>query len=377
MEEERGMIHPFWMINSSLLGLISGAIFFVYFSRTPLPSREDITPLPSTGPKKEQQISVNIKKIYEQDLFNSYKKEAAPQERIPNLPFPAPPAPQRMAITPIVKPTFLDPLPVTLKGIIVVHGLEEKNCAIISDNKTEREKTYKIGDSIEDAQLIRIFHNKIILLRTNGQQEVLYLREQDAQADPVYLATKGWEHIIRAEGNNSFVISPAAFVDRVQNVAQCIQLLGLTTAYQQGNVVGIRVAIGENNSLGTYLGFMNGDLILSINGIVPNTTDNRMNIYNSIVKEGSNSPITVTVIRNRKEIILTYTLYEFEPPVPVGSPEVPAPPSTGSAPKKKGYEEEPPEPYLSFEETKQKMRAREREHMLSKGKGPRSLKNSE
>ncbi|HXW86435.1 MAG TPA: type II secretion system protein N [Candidatus Bathyarchaeia archaeon] len=369
------MTHPFWMINSSLLGLISGAIFFVYFSKTPLPAREDISPVLSVGPKKEQHISVNIRKIYEQDLFNSYKKEAAPQERIPNLPFPAPPAPQKMMPTPVQKPTFLDPLPVTLKGIIVVHGFDEKNCAIIADNKTEREKTYKIGEKIEDAQLIRIFHNKIILLRTNGQQEVLYLREQDAQEDPVYLATRGWEHIIRPEGNNVYTISPLAFVERVQNVAQCIQLLGLTTAYQQGMVVGIRVAIENSNSLPSYLGFANGDLILSINGIVPNTTQNRMEIYNGIVKSGLSGPIVVKVIRNRREIELTYNLYEFEPPLPLLPAE--KKPAEEKKEENTDSDEGDAESYYSFNATKQKMRAREREHMLAKRQNSRSLKDGD
>lgn len=55
---------------------------------------------------------------------------------------------------------------------------------MIADNKTNQEGTFKVGDTVQDAQLIRIFSNKIILLRNNGQQEVLYLREQDAKLIP-------------------------------------------------------------------------------------------------------------------------------------------------------------------------------------------------
>ena len=35
---------------------------------------------------------------------------------------------------------------------------------MIQDNKTMQEGTYKVGDLIQDAQLIRIFKNKIIFL---------------------------------------------------------------------------------------------------------------------------------------------------------------------------------------------------------------------
>jgi len=97
------------------------------------------------------------------------------------------------------KPKFLDPLDITLKGIIVLVHNDSKNRAIIADNKTNKELTYKVGSAIEDAQLIRILSNKVIFLRSNGQQEVLYLREKDAELDPVYTIIDNWDGIIQKE----------------------------------------------------------------------------------------------------------------------------------------------------------------------------------
>ena len=116
------------------------------------------------------------------------------------IPFPEPPAQQKIVIPAIIEPEFLDPLQVTLKGIIVVSSNDSKNRAMIQDNKTMQEGTYKVGDLIQDAQLIRIFKNKIIFLRLNGQQEVLYLREQDAKVDPAYSLSHEWDTVVKKTG---------------------------------------------------------------------------------------------------------------------------------------------------------------------------------
>ncbi len=77
------------------------------------------------------------------------------------------------------------------------------------DTRTNKESSYKVGDMIEDAQLIRIFSNKVILMRANGQQEVLYLREKDAKLDPTYASGENWEGIISQNGPLEFAINTA------------------------------------------------------------------------------------------------------------------------------------------------------------------------
>ena len=59
---------------------------------------------------------------------------------------------------------------------IEIQGIDIRNMKLLPD---------KTGDVIEDAQLMRIFSNKVVLVRSNGQQEVLYLREKDAKTDPI------------------------------------------------------------------------------------------------------------------------------------------------------------------------------------------------
>lgn len=279
----------------------------------PLPERAEIEPTKAEPQKTTEFSTIYIEKIYEHDLFGTYQEKplSQPEKELP--PMPQPPKAQVAVVPPVPTPQFIDPLNITLKGILVVSSQEEKNRAIILDVKTGAEKTYKVSDAIEDAQLIRIFSNKIILLRSNGQQEVLYLREQDAQLDPAYAAIASWSDAIQEVRMNEFVINTTEFLLRIKNLAQFIDLLGLTTAYKDGKSVGCRVGEIEDKSLGFYLGLKTGDIIETVNNIPTKTTDNRLKIYKEVLATPDENAIQVKLIRQNEEQELVFIVQSNKP----------------------------------------------------------------
>lgn len=305
------MKHPFWIVNLGLLSLVLVAFAFVYLSSVKVPMRESIEPS-QTLPRKELKVAINIKKIYEDDLFGTYTKELPQLKRLDAvIPFPEPPVQERIVAPKVIEPEFLDPLQVTLKGIIVVGSNDSKNRAMIQDNKTTQEGTYKVGDIIQDAQLIRIFKNKIIFLRLNGQQEVLYLREQDAKVDPAYTESNEWDNVIKKTGENSYLIDPKTFVEQVKNVTQCIDMLNATTAYQQGKSIGLRIGHLTKSPFGKLLGLQKGDIIINVNNIPAQTTEERLAIYKNITSLKLGNKITINLVRKNAAITVIYTLQDF------------------------------------------------------------------
>lgn len=314
-KKERLMRHPLWILNSSLLLICIIGLIFIFLSREKLPIRESIEPEEYRKPIKREISKINISKIYEYDLFDTYKKELpVPPKREMPLPFPEPPTPQVIKIPEQPKPSFLDPLDITLKGIIIVAQDDTKDSVIIEDNKTKQESVYKVGDKIEDAQLIRIFNNKVIFVRSNGQQEVLYLRQKDAEIDPAYAIIDGWESVIQKEPGNNYLLNPQEFTKRIKNLAQFIDILNLTTVYKQGKSVGCRIGHLEENSLGLALGLQSGDIIVRINDIPATDTAHRFEIYKHIIALDIDDTITVALQRNNEEVILTFTLQCFRCP---------------------------------------------------------------
>ncbi len=284
----------------------------MYISRVSIPEREEIEPI-AVAPKKKWRLAINIKKIYEYDLFETYIKELPEiTKRELSIPLPEPPQPQKVSIPEIPPPQFLDPLDITLKGIIVVGSNEVKNRAILQDNKTKHEDTYKVGNTIEDAQLIRIFRNKVVFLRSNGQQEVLYLREQDAKLDPAYTLIDGWDSVVHKISEHEYQVDPKEFVHRVKSLGQIIDMLGLTTSYQKGTNIGVRIGILENKSLGIALGLKTSDIIQRINDMPATSTENRLEIYKNITSKKAGETIRVKLLRNKQQQTINYTLQDFE-----------------------------------------------------------------
>ena len=361
------MRHPLWIINSILLLLVGLAFLFVYFSQVSIPQQEDIEPALYSTLKKEKHLQINISKIYEADLFGSYQTTLAQEDKLMEPVFPQPPEPQITEIPELPKPQFLDPLDITLKGIFIVNNDGTKNRIIVSDNKTKKESTHKIGDKLGDAQLIRIFNNKIMLLRSNGQQEVLYLREQDAKFDAGYSMIDEWNLVVKQMSNDSFIVDPIAFVKRVQDLGQLIEMLHLITAYKQGISIGCRVGKLDEKSIGTALGLQPGDIITAIDGIQANNMENRLKIYQNILHKKEEKLIVVQMLRNKEEIVFEYRLREMVPEE--GQKETPQ-----NQFLLQKIEEEEKRKILQqkyeFAPTLQDIRNRERQNMLEKGKAP-------
>lgn len=359
------MRHPFWILNSSLLLLSLITIGFVFLSQEQPPARNTIEPKVSSKPTKMEVSKINISKIYEDDLFDTYQREMnIPTSPAFIAPLPEPPSPLGVRIPEEPKPQFLEPLPVTLRGIIVVWNDDTKNRAIIADNRTNVETSYKVGQRIEDAQLIRIFNNKVILMRSNGQQEVLYLREKDAKIDPSFANIDGWDTAIQMTSNNNYSINATEFINRVPSLGQFIDMLDVTTVYKQGQSVGSR--IGINSDFSNALGLDKGDIITHINDIPATDTSNRMQIFQLVTSLKTNDVIRVTLIRNTQELLLTYTLQEIKQPhkKELGQP----PPSQSANPTREQLQQL--EKQHTFAPTLQELRQREKANMLEKGKRP-------
>lgn len=360
------MRQPFWIVNSSLLLLACITAGFLYFVRPSIPAREDIEPAPYRLPSKTESSKININKIYEYDLFDTYQRELIPTESPEQIgAVPEPPQPMAVKIPEESKPQFIEPLPITLKGIIVVLTDDSKNRAILMDNRTNKEASYKVGDMVEDAQLIRIFSNKVILMRANGQQEVLYLREKDAKLDPTYATINGWEGVITQTNPNNYTINTAEFINRIQNLSQFIDTLEVTTAYRQGESVGCRITNAGSGSLGQALGLTKEDLILKINGIPVAQTQNRLTIYNQITALKTNDIIQVTLLRNNQEMTLQYVLQEVRQAKKQEIGQRKPSPEQITEQQRKQLEQK-----HSFAPSLQEIKDREKQNMLQKGKRP-------
>lgn len=302
-----------WVFTSTLAIAFLAVVGFVFFTQENPPRRASLTPDSFAQIAKSEESAVNITSIYKNDLFDTYHEQIiqpVKEEKI--SPLPLPPQPQQTPVVSYQEPQFLPPLQMSLKGIIYSSD-ETHNRAVIMDNRSGREMLYQIGDKIEDAEIVRIGKNKVILIRSNGQQEILFVTQKEALADMQYNSINAsWSDVVIAAGASTYTVDSAQFATRIQSLAQFIDMLDITTAFTKGKTIGCLVGNLGSESLGGALGLMQGDIITTINGISTSATKDRVAIYNDIKNLKRGSTIKVMIIRNQQEIELTYLLGDLQ-----------------------------------------------------------------
>ncbi len=321
------MRHPFWILNTSLLVLLLVCAGFIFFTQQTLPKKlgggkKSLT-VKSVSAFPVDTEAVDITKIYENDLFDTYhEKIMPPVEPDYTSPIPVPPSPTQVEIPEEAVTPFLPPLQVTLKGIMILND-ESKNAVIIEDNTTKKEENYKVGDSLEDAQLIRILHNRIILIRSNGQFETLYLSEKDVADQIVENDQKdGWAQTVRKISDVAVEIDPTSFIEVVPTLAQFIDLLDITTVYKRGKSIGCRIGKITQGSLAEALGFEPNDIIFSIAGIPTTSTESRFEIYQHLLTLNLSDSFTVNGERAGQPFAFSVELKDLKDPLTLSNKQL-------------------------------------------------------
>ncbi len=258
-----------WIINISFLVIFVINLFFVFFSRVDIPKRTKMEPTGIIQPSKKESAKVDITRIYTNDLFNTYVKpvevEKAPEPTIIQ-PIPLPPEPKSFVEEKPLPPSFLEALPLKLKGVILSND-EKISQAIIANTKTLEEKLYSNGDKIEDSYVLRILPNKVILIRSNGQQESIFINPLSAKAEMNILQSDSWAATVQPISDYEYIVDPKEFVGHIAHLAQFIDTLDLTTVFKKGESIGCRIGRIGSQSIGSAFKINLGNIILSINNI--------------------------------------------------------------------------------------------------------------
>ena len=305
------MRQPLWAINSSLLLFcILGQLVFLLI-RTPIPRKTSLEP--DTVPLTDKKIiaTVDIKKIYgANDLFDTYVAASTlPKEIVEVIP-PIPEAPNIIPLAiPVETPkVFIAPLPVILKGVMYLHDRPEKSVAIIQFQDSKEEINYHVGQLINDAQILKMYPNRIIVVRSNGQKETLYLREDDAGKDFARETQKAISALNIAIKNGVYQIPVEIFKNQVKGLGQFIDMLHLTTVYKKGKSVGCRVGKADKDSLGFKLGFLAEDIIQQVDNLPVTDIASRVLVFDHTIEKNIGDQIVVQVERAGRSVILKYEL---------------------------------------------------------------------
>ncbi len=305
-----------WILNSSL-SLIFLTILIISSLLQQAPPRLKIKATIKIDDiqKKKPIPFINIDKILKNDLFDTFIESLPSQPIKKSLITPIPPVPMATITPPPVpkKQEFVNPLPIKLKGIAQSSD-ELKSIAMIED-ETQKEGLYHLGEKIKDAQLIKLSRNKIVLLRANGQQEILSLRpDVDFLGQIPPSPQEKWKYAIKKINDFNFEIDPKELKKDIPSLGELVEELSLGTAFENNNPLGMKIGKVDPNEIGFVIGLRQNDIITSINNISAINVKDRIKIYDKLSNAKKGDNIQVALKRNSMDSIINYKFKKLEKP---------------------------------------------------------------
>jgi len=304
-----------WIINSTLLVLMLLSTFAAYLIKKDLPRSQQKRRTVIVNETKSPRLIVTPEKIYQNDLFDTFTPPNEPLPTAKNLVTPIPQLNIKSAPTPpkAARVEFIPPLDITIRGI-VMSPTPKNSIAMIAD-QIGKEQIYHIGDKINDGQVIKITKNQVIIIRGNGQQETFYLRKPEKLSPGL----SSWDLAVRKIDNLLYHIDPIELTKELTSLGEVIEALDLCAAYKDGASIGVRVGSTKHHPLAATIGLTSGDVITKINDLPATTSKERIAIYDAVAALPMGGHIHVTLLRDGKEVALSYLLKRLERPSAFGS----------------------------------------------------------
>jgi len=277
-----------WLVNFFLFITLGFSSLFLIFTK---PKKLNFSLLKKNEFDENKEI-INeipeIQKIIDKDIFNAQpyipEEENIPKFEpfyliniysIPNMPSEIP-----LRFVDNKARDFLPPLQLNLHGTII-NSNPKQNKAFIENAKNKEEKSYNLGEIIDDAQIIFIGKNKVIFIRSNGQQETLYSNKNSENEEDISSKIP-WNKIIKKE-NNQIKIDATLLSKRIKTLGNFLDELDLITFFENGLPKGCQIGYDKKDSLVNELDLKNGDIIISIDGILTAYGDSRVEIYKKLI----------------------------------------------------------------------------------------------
>jgi general secretion pathway protein C len=210
-----------------------------------------------------------------------------------------------------------------LLGTLVSEAFPEWSVASIQDVVTLKTGTYMIGDRVQNAEIVAIERERVIIIN-NNRREFIDATPGDgmggvaaAPVVPVAPAiasaparneqppSQGLGAGVKQLSENDYEI-PRAEIDRtLSNLNDVAMQARIVPAFKDGVSQGFKLFSIRPDSIYTKIGIQNGDVIKRINGYDLNSPEKALEIYSKL-KEASR--IDIEVERNGASVRKTYNV---------------------------------------------------------------------
>jgi len=236
--------------------------------------------------KKPVKITINhYQKIYERGLFGVPEKPDK-NEKIEEI-------------------ETLEPTSLKLALLGTVEGDEKTGWAVIMDTTKRKQDIYRVGDSVQGAEIKKIVRNKVVL-RVGDRDEILTIEEGSKQADTTDFSRPNIQPSTPSARRLSRTITlrRSDIEESLQDVNQILSEARIRPHFNKDNVPDGLIVTGiRGNSIFRRMGLRNGDIVQGVDGKPISNPDDIISMYNDLK---SASKIAIQILRRGREQTIDY-----------------------------------------------------------------------
>ena len=221
------------------------------------------------------------------DLFGRVEKEAeasTPELEIENLETTA--------------------LNITLLG--TVSGVDEDSVAVIQEPAKRSQSLYKVGDTVQNATIVKILRGKVILA-VGGKNQILTMEENTSGSQQSFGGRSRPSPAARptpaATSTSTITLDRNMVTEALGDVSKLLSQVRVRPHYRNGRPDGLMLTQIRPNTIFTRLGLRNGDVIQNVDGKEIGSPDDIMGFYEEL-KSGSS--VSLQIKRRGRQKNLSY-----------------------------------------------------------------------
>ncbi len=202
-------------------------------------------------------------------------------------------------------------LRVKLLGTLVSENMPEWSVASIQDVVTLKTTTYMPGDLIQNAEVVEIERERVIIIN-NSRKEFIDGSGEAGAPPPIAMAPpprkeekgKPGEGVKQLDENTYEI--PRAEIDKtLANLNDIAMQARIVPAFKDGVAQGFKLFSIRQDSIYSKIGIQNGDVIKRINGFDLNSPEKALEVYSKLKESGR---IDIEVERNGAALRKTYNV---------------------------------------------------------------------
>lgn len=192
-------------------------------------------------------------------------------------------------------------LPLLLKGVFASNKDEQSGYAIIQE-QGKPQKFYKVGDEISRGVSLQSVYDDYVLVERAGTLEKISLPRATLNAAPLDPSIDLGEDDSRQNEDTSL---SGIRDELLRSPTKLTQLISIVPYSEDDQFIGFQVMPSQDPGLFQELGFLEGDVVTTINGI---TLDNPNKSIDAIEELMEASDINLTILRDGSTISLVRSL---------------------------------------------------------------------